>query len=61
MIRIACLFVLVAIVAVLLLAANPTGQTAIVFSFIGMPALVVGIALYGIQRWREGALSKESS
>ena len=61
MTRIACLFVLVALVAVTLLAVQPTGQTAIVFGFVGMPALVVGIALYGIQRWREGALEKEPS
>jgi len=55
MTRIACLFVLISIVAVTLLATNPTGRTAIIFSFVGMPALVVGMAIYGIQRWREGA------
>jgi len=56
MTRVACLFVLIAVGAVTALAFEPVGKTAIVFSFIGMPSLVLGIAIYGLQRWREGAL-----
>lgn len=55
MTRVACFFVLIAVVAVAVLALEPVGRTAIFFSFIGMPALVLGIAIYGLQRWREGA------
>ncbi len=61
MTRLACLFVLIAMIAVTILAADPTGPTSIVFTFIGMPALVLGIGLYGIKRWREGALSLNDS
>lgn len=56
MTRLACLLVLIAVGAATMLAANPTGPTSIVFVFIGMPSLVAGIAVYGFQRWRAGAL-----
>jgi LPXTG-motif cell wall-anchored protein len=54
-IRLACLFGLVAIVMAVVLAAHPTGQTAIGFTFVGIPALVAGVGVYGVQRWRAGA------
>lgn len=57
MTRLACLLVLVALVVVAMLAVNPSGQTAIAFTFVGMPLLLLGMAIYGIQRWREGAFS----
>jgi hypothetical protein len=31
------------------------GTTAIIFSFIGMPALGLALALYVVARWRAGA------
>jgi len=55
MIRLACLLVLASMAAVVLIAVQTTGTNAIVFSFVGTPLLAAGIAVYGIQRWREGA------
>jgi uncharacterized membrane protein HdeD (DUF308 family) len=57
MIRLACLLGLVAVVIVVIMALDPSGPTAILFSFVGMPALAAGVLLYGITRWRDGALS----
>ena len=57
MIRLACLLVLVALVIAVVLAVRPTGPNAILFSFVGMPALAAGILLFGVKRWRDGALS----
>jgi hypothetical protein len=57
MIRLACLLVLVALAVAVNLAIRTTGPNAILFSFVGVPALGAGILLYGIKRWRDGALS----
>ena len=57
MIRLACLLVLVALAIAVVLAIHPTGPNAILFSFGGVPALGAGVLVYGIKRWREGALS----
>jgi hypothetical protein len=56
MTRLACLLILIAVGAVTMLAASPTGPNAILFVFIGMPSLAAGLAVYGFQRWRAGAL-----
>ena len=58
MIRLACLLVLIALVIVAFVAIDPSGPNAILFSFIGMPALGAGILLFGVKRWRDGALSE---
>lgn len=55
MIRLACLLALVALAMLFPLVANLSGWTAILFSFIGMPALALALACYGIARWRAGA------
>jgi hypothetical protein len=55
MIHLACIFALIAIAVLILLVINLNGATATIFSFIGMPALGLALALYGIERWRAGA------
>ena len=58
MIRLACLLVLIALaIAVIMAIHPPSGATAILFSFVGMPALAAGVLVFGVSRWREGALS----
>ena len=57
MIRLACLLVLIALVIAVIMALHPGGWTAILFSFVGMPALGAGVLVFGIKRWRDGALS----
>ena len=57
MIRLACLLVLVALVIAVIVSTRPTGPNAILFSFVGAPALGAGVLVYGIKRWRDGALS----
>ena len=59
MIRLACLLVLVALVIAVIVSTRPTGPNAILFSFVGAPALGAGVLVYGIKRWREGALSSD--
>ena len=59
MIRLACLLVLIALVIVMAMAIRPTGPHAVLFSFLGMPALAAGVLLVGIKRWRDGALSSK--
>jgi len=56
MIRLACFFALVALAALVPVTVNLNGQTAIVFSFIGFPALGLALLLYFVARWRAGAL-----
>jgi hypothetical protein len=57
-IRLASLLVLIALVIVAVVAIDPSGPNAILFSFVGMPALGAGILLFGVKRWRDGALSE---
>jgi len=56
MIRLACIFALVALAVLVIFITRLNGATATLFSFVGMPALGVALLLYGIARWREGAL-----
>jgi hypothetical protein len=55
MMRLACLFGLVALAAMGLLLVRLDGATATVFSFVGFPALGIALALYVFGRWRAGA------
>jgi len=55
MMRLACLLGLVAMAALVLLVVRLNGQSAIIFSFIGAPALGIALALYVFRRWRAGA------
>ena len=55
MIRLACLLVLIALAIAVVMAIHPSGPTAILFSFVGMPALGLALACYGYARWRAGA------
>jgi hypothetical protein len=55
MIRLACLFALLAIAALVVLIVNLNGATATLFSFVGIPSLGLALTLYGIERWRAGA------
>ena len=59
MIRLASLLELIALVIVAVMAIRPTGPHAVLFSFVGMPALVVGVLVFGVKRWRDGALSSK--
>jgi hypothetical protein len=54
MIRVACLLALVALAALLLMVLNLTGATATMFSFVGLPAMGLALALYAFARWRAG-------
>jgi len=53
--RLACVLGLIALAAMMVLLVRLDGETAIVFSFIGFPALGLALLLYGFVRWREGA------
>jgi hypothetical protein len=55
MIRIAALLALIALAAMAPLLVRLEGTTAIIFSFVGMPALGLALALYVVARWRAGA------
>jgi hypothetical protein len=55
MIRLACVLALLALAVLGLLLVRLDGATAIVFSFVGMPALGLALALYAFARWRAGA------
>ena len=57
MIRLACLLVLIALAIVAIMAIHPGGPRAILFSFVGVPLLAIGVLLFGVRRWRDGALS----
>ena len=53
--RVACVFGLVALAALVLMVVRLDGTTAILFSFVGYPALTIALLVYGWVRWREGA------
>lgn len=55
MIRVACLLALVALGALAFLVLREGGGSAIVFSFVGFPALAAALALYALDRLRTGA------
>ena len=55
MIRAACLLALIALAILMLVAARLDGATATIFSFVGIPALIVAMGVYVVQRWRTGA------
>ena len=55
MIRLTFLLALLAIAVVIVLPFRLNGATAILFSFVGMPALGLALLLYAVFRWREGA------
>jgi hypothetical protein len=49
--------VVLALAIAVILAVQPTGPNAVLFSFVGVPALAAGILVFGVKRWRDGALS----
>lgn len=55
MIRVACLLGIVALVMLFPLVVDLSGATAILFAFVGMPALALALLVYGVARWRAGA------
>ena len=61
MIRVASAFGLIAIAMVVLVAVRTDGASAIAFSFVGFPALVIALLLYVVARWRAGAFSVKRS
>jgi len=52
MVRLACLLGLIALAILVLLAVRTDGASAILFSFVGMPALALALVLYAVRRWR---------
>lgn len=61
MIRLACALGLVALAIVVILAVRTDGGTAILFSFVGIPTLAIGLILYFVARWRAGAFRSEGA
>ncbi len=55
MIVLACLLALAALAILVVMVLDLSGATAILFSFVGVPALAVALLLYGLARWRAGA------
>ena len=55
MIRTACTLALVAVAIVIVVAVRTDGQTAMLFSFVGMPTLGLALVFYFVGRLREGA------
>jgi hypothetical protein len=55
MIRLAAVLGLIALAAMAPLLVHLEGATAIIFSFVGMPALGLALTLYFVARWRAGA------
>ncbi|MBU6283953.1 hypothetical protein KGQ64_17045 [bacterium] len=53
-VRLACALGLLALAMIFPLVTRLSGQTAIWFVFIGMPALALATLLYGIVAWRAG-------
>jgi hypothetical protein len=60
MMRLACFFGLVALVALFPLIVRLDGATATVFSFLGMPSLAIALAIYVVARWRAGDFGESS-
>jgi hypothetical protein len=61
MIRLACVLALVALAMIFPLVMDLSGRTAILFSFVGMPALGLGLSCYAYARWRAGAFRVSDS
>lgn len=59
--RAACGLVLLSQILLLIMVIDTTGHTAILFSFLGMPALGAGLALYGVATWRDERSKRERS
>jgi hypothetical protein len=59
MIRLACLFGLIALAVLVLFVVRLEGATAILYVFVGFPALALGLTLYAIRRWRAGAFRSQ--
>jgi len=60
MTRLSALLVIAAMAALIPMALDTNGQTAIGFAFVGFPLVGLAILVYGYQRWREGAFSERS-
>jgi disulfide bond formation protein DsbB len=56
MIRLACLFGIIALAVLVLLVTDLSGWTAIYWVFIGFPSLLLALAIYGLQVWRTESL-----
>jgi hypothetical protein len=52
MMRLACFLGLVALAVLIVLAVRTDGASAIAFSFVGLPALALALAIYAVVRWR---------
>lgn len=61
MMRLACLFALIALVPLVLLIVRLNGATATIFSFVGIPALGIALGLYALARWRRSLPAQQSS
>ena len=57
--RTACTLALVAVAIVIVVALRTDGQTAMLFSFVGMPTLGLALVLYFVARLREGAFRSQ--
>ena len=57
---VAAFLALCALVILAVFVPNVNGSTAILFSFVGMPAMALALLLYFIDRWREGAFTLPS-
>ena len=55
MIRLACLFALIALAALVWMVTHLAGASAIGFCFVGLPALGLSLVFYAVARWRAGA------
>lgn len=53
--RVAYLLILIAIAVMFPLTLGLSGRTAILFVFVGFPALALAIVIYVIDQWRAGA------
>ena len=55
MMRVAYLLILIAIAVMFPLALDLSGRTAILFVFVGFPAMALAILIYVVRQWRAGA------